>query len=391
MDRNEGKILGARLSTLCVLRALLRDPVLGALCAHLENPSPAAYAEFVSRLYLRGGDLGACVWALVEESENVYVQALGRGETPPAAMREALVAELDTLQAVTELGRAALVASLDYAGFLPDFMSTPQRLREDYLHRTQHIGRYGYGLYATHRMFCLDETGKIVPAPHPDPIEPGDLIEYERERAIVLQNTRALLSGKPAANILLTGDAGTGKSATVKAVVNALWAEGLRMIEARKDQLASLPQLMGELSGNPLKFIVFLDDLSFPREDDDLGALKAVLEGSVTAKSRNIVLYATSNRRHIVRETFAEREGDEVHRNDHLQEKRSLSDRFGIHLTFSRPNRATYLRIVRHLARAQGLSLPEDELDAQAERFALVHGGRSARLARQFVDELLAR
>ena len=135
---------------------------------------------------------------------------------------------------------------------------------------------------------------------------------------------------------------------------------------------------------------MFIDDLSFSKDDDNFNALKAVLEGSVTAKSPNVVIYATSNRRHIIKEKFSDREGDDIHRNDTVQELISLSERFGIHVSFSRPNRETYLRIVRPLAQEKGLQIPERELDAQAERFALERGGRSARLARQFVDGVLS-
>ena len=216
-------------------------------------------------------------------------------------------------------------------------------------------------------------------------------MDYERERQIIIDNTKALLDGKPAANILLTGDAGTGKSSTVKAVTNALWKEGLRIIEIRKDQLRAIPKILDELSENPLKFVLFIDDLSFIKDDDSFNALKAVLEGSVTAKSGNVVIYATSNRRHIIKEKFSEREGDDIHRNDTVQELVSLSERFGIHITFSKPDKKTFLHIVHHLAQENGIDMPESELDLLAERFALERGSRSARLARQFIDGLLSR
>lgn len=240
-------------------------------------------------------------------------------------------------------------------------------------------------------MFYVDDNGSIVPVLHPDKTELSHLIDYERERQIVIDNTRALLAGKPAANILLTGDAGTGKSSTVKAVANALWSEGLRIIEMRKDQLRVIPKVLDELSANPLKFVLFIDDLSFLKDDDNFNALKAVLEGSVTAKSANVVIYATSNRRHIIKETFSDREGDDIHRNDTMQELVSLSERFGIHVTFSKPNKQTFLNIIHHLAEENGVDMPTDELDMLAERFALERGGRSARLAKQFIDGLLAR
>ncbi len=237
-------------------------------------------------------------------------------------------------------------------------------------------------------MFCLDGEGRIVPVGHPDTICLEELVGYERERGLVLDNLRALLEGGRAANMLLTGDAGTGKSSTVKAAGNALKGEGLRIIEVRRDQLGHIPALLDELSGNPLKFILFIDDLSFRKDDDSYSALKAVLEGSVSARSRNVILCATSNRRHIVKEKFSDREGDDVHRSDAMQETVSLADRFGLHVTFQRPGKDSFLAIVHALAQRQGVDGPE--LDAAAERFVLLRGGRSPRLARQFVDSLTA-
>ena len=204
-------------------------------------------------------------------------------------------------------------------------------------------------------MFYINEEGTIVPVQNPDEISLSDLYDYKREQTIILDNTKALLEGFPAANILLTGDAGTGKSSTVKAVANELADNGLRIIEVRKEQLHKIPKILDELTENPLKFILFIDDLSFTKDDDNFSALKAILEGSVSAKSGNVVIYATSNRRHLVKENFSDREGDDVHFNDTMQELLSLSERFGIQLTFSRPDKATYLDIVHNLADKQGI------------------------------------
>ena len=381
-----------KLKTPCVFRDLLQDPVIAALLDYLETPSAPAYAAFVSVLYeANGGDLAAHIQELCENSSNVYVRTLGRGEEAPDHMVCALLSELETLQETAELTREKLCGCLEYKGFLPDFVGAKWNLKDHYLHRTANIEKYGFGVYAKYHMFRVDEQDQIVPVLHPDRTQLSQLVDYQRERNIILGNTSALLAGKPAANILLTGDAGTCKSSTVKAVVNELWCDGLRLIEIRKDQLRVIPKILDELSDNPLKFVLFIDDLSFPKDDDDFGALKAVLEGSVTAKSPNMVIYATSNRRHIIKETFSDREGDDIHRNDTIQELISLSDRFGIHVSFSKPSRETYLRIVRHLAVENDLEIPEKDLDALAERFALERGGRSARLARQFVDGLLSR
>lgn len=383
--------LKQKLEILCIFRELLKDPVIAALRSYLETPSAAGYASFVSQLYeANGGDIGAHVRELCENSSNVYVRTLGREEKAPEHLYAALLSELDTLQQIAELTKEKLCADLDHTGFLPDFGGTKLDLKDHYLHRTANIEKFGFGIYAKHHMFRVDEQERIVPVLHPDGTRLSQLVDYQRERGIVLDNSKALLMGKPAANILLTGDAGTGKSSTVKAVVNELWRDGLRLIEIRKDQLRAIPKLLDELSDNPLKFVLFIDDLSFLKDDDNFNALKAVLEGSVTAKSANMVIYATSNRRHIIKEKFSDREGDDVHRNDTMQELISLSERFGIHVSFSKPNRETYLRIVRHLAREAKINMSETELDAGAERFALERGGRTARLARQFIDGLLS-
>lgn len=384
------KILREKLGTLCIFRELLKDEVLSSLCAYLENPTSFAYAEFVGTLYnANGGNLGEYIKELCSNCENIYVKTIGLGKSIPKYMTAALESELDILQEVTELDKEKLCSLLDYKGFLPGFTTTKLQLKEIYLHRAENIAKYGYGIYAKNRMFYLDEGGEIVPVLHPDRTELSNLVDYERERKVIMDNTKALLSGKPAANILLTGDAGTGKSSTVKAVGNALFQEGLRIVEVRKDQLCRIPKLLDELSGNPLKFVLFIDDLSFLKDDDSFNGLKAVLEGSVTSKSNNVVIYATSNRRHIIKENFSDRNGDDIHRNETMQEIISLSERFGIHLTFSKPDKKTYLHIVHHLAEQNGIHMPMEEMDRMAERFALERGSRSARLARQFVEQLL--
>ena len=390
--------LSLRLHALTVFRALLADPVVSALRSYLDSresgetrEAVSAYAEFVSRLYDAGsGDLGRHIQSIVEDDENVYMRTIGRGETPPEFMGRCVEKELATLQAVAELTPEELRRGLEWADYLPGYVTGPANLLESYRHRVENIGRYGYGIYARYHMFYINAESRIVPVCHPDSIRLSELIDYKREQQIILDNTRALLAGKPAANILLTGDAGTGKSSTVKAVVNELYQDGLRVLEVRKEQLREIPAILDELTMNPLKFILFIDDLSFQKDDDNYSALKAILEGSVSAKSQNVVIYATSNRRHLVKEKFSDREGDDVHRNDTMQEIVSLSERFGIQITFQKPDKATYLDIVHHLSEEHGVRCEREQMDALAERFALSRGGRSARAAKQFVDSLIA-
>ena len=212
---------------------------------------------------------------------------------------------------------------------LPEFSSQEIDFVSAYEQRLKQLRKYGYGIFSSQGMFRLSDDKEIEPIVSADKIAMDRFIGYENERAKVIENTRAFLTGRPAANVLLCGDAGTGKSSTVKAVANAFFDDGLRLIELRKDQLSLLPSVMAKISGNPLKFIIFIDDLSFNKSDDNFSMLKAALEGSASAKADNAVIYATSNRRHIIKESFGDRDGDDVHRNDTLQETLSLSERFG--------------------------------------------------------------
>ncbi len=398
MTRAELSQIKAGLSSLAVFRSVLSDGVISALNEYISslNDEPpdlriSRYAEFVSKLYSQnGGDLSKHIESVVYNSENVYVKAIGAGEKPSGVIAESVSREIEILAKTASLTPQELCEPLRWDGGLPQFESRKIALAEMYDHRVKNISKYGYGKYAANRMFYI-EGSEIVPVRNPDKISISELVDYELQRNQIIDNTKALLEGKPAANILLTGDAGTGKSSTIKAVVNELYTQGLRIIEVRKDQLAVIPKILDDLALNPLKFILFIDDLSFLSDDDDFNGLKAVLEGSVSARSKNVVVYATSNRRHIVKERFEDREGDEVHRNDAMQEMISLSDRFGLHISFHKPDKKTYLGIVFKLAEQFGVEMPKDELEMLAERFALERGGRSARLARQFIDGILAK
>lgn len=349
-----------------------------------------AYAKFVSNVYALGGDLTECVKTAVLESENAYVKGVAQGKS----VDENLTASVERELAVFSLF-ASLTAS-DFTGVLsvkeselPAFTSRKEDFQKLYAQRMQSVRKCGYGIFATSGMFRLSEENKIEKILSADTIGLDRFIGYEWERQQILDNTRAFVDGKPAANVLLCGDAGAGKSSTVKAVANAFFSEGLRLIELRKDQLRFLPYVMGAVSGNPLKFLVFIDDLSFAQNDDNFSMLKAVLEGSASAKADNVVIYATSNRRHIVKESFQDRDGDDVHRNDTLQETLSLSERFGLVVRFSKPDKTAYLAIIRGLAERHGLQIPQTDLEIRAEAFALRKGNRSARCAEQFVDSLL--
>ena len=390
-------LLSIRLHSVAVFRNLLNDDVVAALMSLLdsENLSIAEkvsrYGNFVHELYAHTDNLSRYILNIVTNDENVFVRKVANGQIVPDELGDCVKAELSVFGDVASLTKDELAAFTGYDGFLPSWKTAEIDFESEYFRRTDEIGKFGYGIYAKYHMFCVRD-GAITPVKHPDPVTLSDLSGYQNERQQVVDNTKALLEGKPAANILLSGDAGTGKSSTIKAVVNQFKDEGLRIIEVRKDQLVDIPAIVDELSLNPLKFILFIDDLSFNQTDDNFSALKAILEGSVSAKSNNVAIYATSNRRHIVRESFKDRDSsDDIHRNDTVQELMSLSERFGLAITFVKPSKECYLDIVRNIVKHHGIEYDEEKLCMEAERFALVKGGRSARVAKQYVESIMSK
>lgn len=376
-----------------LFRGLEEDPVIHAFYELLREPEPESYAKFVHALY----ETGQTNWTRyfteqVLSLETGCVRLASQQKMIPAVMLTAAKTELHALSEMALLSPAFF----DIYGYKAGYtVEDDCRLYPKWLERVSSVSRYGFGDFARWHMFRLeaDESApvgyRLLPVTNPDPVRLQDLVGYKAQQEEVLENTRALVRGAKAANILLYGDAGTGKSATVKAVASELQDQGVRLIELNKSSLHLLPGLLDDLAGQPLKFILFIDDLSFRDNDDDFAALKAVLEGSASTRSQNTVIYATSNRRHIVRETFQAREGDEVHRQDTMQETVSLSERFGLRVYFGKPDRALYLEIVESLARQEGIT--DKDLPRLAEQFALRKAGRSARAARQLVDQLAAR
>ena len=243
----------------------------------------------------------------------------------------------------------------------------------------------GFGIFAKYRSFSVKD-GEFVPILFPDNQSLSDLFGYRREREQIIKNTEAFLEGREASDMLLYGDAGTGKSSTIKAVVNEYAQKGLRLVEIRKTQIFDIPKITEELSGNPLKFIIYIDDLSFSGNNENFSALKAILEGSAVSRGSNILIYATSNRRHLLKETSAERQGDDLHINETLQETMSLAARFGLTVAFQKPDKDTYLYITKELAKKYGLDMSEEELFKKAEAHALRTNGRTPRAAKQFIE-----
>jgi hypothetical protein len=395
--------LGWELSTLTIFRDLDHDDVfcqfqnMLSVLDRINNRTTAAL--FAKQLYQHNTDnWSEYLRDRVFTMPTPCTYFAGCGKPIPANIEAAARHDLRVISIAASVTPELVSYCMNADGlYFPGWRAEPIDLELAYFDRLKNIEKYGFGIFAKHKMFHMElsssaEKGYILePAVYPDEITLDDLIGYEAQREQIIENTRILLSGNKASNILLYGDAGTGKSATVKAIANTFADDGLRVIELSKNELHLLPRLLDALGSNPLKFILFVDDLSFHDDDDDFSALKAVLEGSISARTKNTVIYATSNRRHMVHETFSQREGDEIHRNDTVQETISLSERFGIKVYFEKPNKALYLDIVSALAKDLGVKMKQEELELEAERFAIRKCGRSARAARQFVEQLAAK
>ncbi|MBQ7117277.1 MAG: ATP-binding protein [Clostridia bacterium] len=384
--------IALKLSSLSVFRKILDTREMKAFLSFLScdgdlRTKLGLYGEFVYSLAVHGNSFSEFLKKAVCEDENIYIISKAKKKDIPCSVESNLSEELSLFTLLSELTPEKLFEGEDYEGYIPLFENEKTDFKALYKERTEKVDTLGYGIFASKAMFKV-EDGEIVPVDSADEISLDFFVGYEKERETVEENTVALLEGRDAVNVLLCGDAGTGKSSTVKALVNHYFSYGLRLIEIRKDQLFSLSHIMGKIADNPLKFIIFIDDLSFNKNDDCFSMLKAALEGSASAKAKNALIYATSNRRHIVKESFADRGGDDIHRNDTVQELLSLSDRFGLTVYFQKPNKILYLDIVHALAQRKGIRMDEKELEVKAEAFALAKGSRSPRVAEQFIKNL---
>ena len=260
---------------------------------------------------------------------------------------------------------------------------------------TSFYSRFGVGTIGLHKAFRIvnDGTVKIVPINNIAHVKLDDLVGYESAKQKLVDNTEAFLKGKPANNCLLFGDAGTGKSSSIKAILNRYYEDGLRIIEIYKHQLQELNEVIAQVKKRQYKFIIYMDDLSFEEFEVEYKYLKAVIEGGLEKKPRNVLIYATSNRRHLIKEEFSDREGwnGDLHKTDTVQEKLSLVNRFGVTIYFGSPDKKEFNNIVCTLAKRCGLNIDEKELIAQANRWELEHGGLSGRTAQQFIDYLLGK
>ena len=264
---------------------------------------------------------------------------------------------------------------------------------------TQFYGAYGVGMFGLNKAFRIipkaDNTGVIFnPINNMDKVMLADLVGYENQKQKLVENTKAFVEGRKANNVLLFGDSGTGKSTSIKAIVNEFYHQGLRMIEIYKHQFRDLSNVIAQIKNRNYRFIIYMDDLSFEEFEIEYKFLKAVIEGGVETKPDNILIYATSNRRHLIRETWNDRNDMEangdIHRSDTMQEKLSLVNRFGVSIFYERPSQKQYFGIVAELASREGLCLSEEVLSREANKWELQHGGISGRTAQQFINHLIS-
>jgi len=429
MEREEMSRLLLRARGMAVLRGVLAPSVskdflalLGLLAA--RRPDPAAVAETFGRLWeelaLEREPLLPDAWrshlvGRLLDDENAFSLAAERGEMN-SALAEQTSRDLRTLQRLFDLEAEPLLNVVE--DVVPGLegvwvpwtnagrgdTSSPRHALARKLEAAEdwgrcaglladHFSRHGAGPFGRHRAFRWGESG-LRAVDEPDPVRLADLVGYERVREPLLTNTERFLAGLPTHHALLYGMPGTGKSSTVKAVLNEYADRGLRLVEVAKEDLEALPRVLESLRARAPRFVIFVDDLSFEENEVEYKALKALLEGSVEEPPENVRVYATSNRRNLIRERFSERDesraGDDVHARDTMQEKLSLSARFGLRVTFPTPDQRQYLEIVAGLARRRGIEMPEEELKERAVLWDRWHAGRSGRTARQFMDELQA-
>lgn len=406
---NDLNTVSLQLNSLTVYRSVLQDETVSRFARVLKSAQSGEaasfcehYGAFLQSLSFSNDslDFSAHLEQLLRYDENAFSRtaACGIMQTDSALTKAALF-DLEAIASVASVSASQLKGMLHeknegFISRLPEYENNSlffQGGAETALHTLKLFYRQnGYGVFARYGAFRWDHT--LVGIQNPDPVRLGNLKSYEYERGLVTANTRDFVEGRGGGNMLLYGDRGTGKSSTIKALANEYRSSGLRIIEVTKDSIPSFSAILEQLRAVPLRFILFLDDLSFSTDDAAFSALKSVLEGGVVARPENCRIYATSNRRHLVKETFSERsvDVDDVNAGDTKQEKLSLYDRFDQTVNFFAPDQAQYLAIIRAIAQEKALTIDVSELELGAVRWAIRAGGRSPRAAKQYMEWAIA-
>mgnify|MGYP001123338619 CR=1 FL=1 len=376
-----------------IFRDLFEDEVIKRFYKLIKHPSETRYAKFVSALYQKDTIdwtqyLTDCILSL----ENCMTRIASSGKDVPELMIQSAKHELSILSSY-----ARMKPDDFFEGMHALWQSHEVDLETIYFERLSHIDQYGFGDFARYTMFQIQESTDhdfcLEPVKYPDPIRLSDLIGYDLQKQKIIANTEVLLNDHLASNVLLYGDAGTGKSATVKAIANEYYDRGLRIIEVYKHQFQDLNTVISQIKNRNYKFIIYMDDLSFEEFEIEYKYLKAVIEGGLEKKPDNVLIYATSNRRHLIRETFSDKEEvrEDMHTSDTVQEKLSLYARFGVSIYFGAPSKKEFQHIVVSLAEKNGITMDEETLLAEANKWELAHGGLSGRTAQQFINYLLGK
>ena len=349
-----------------------------------------SYSEVCRTLFAENRTISDYMFLLAVSGNNPVMRGYlkNRSNTLFAALKN----DLSILSAVSLLHSSEIIGYLRKKFMLDEKIAFPEFDTGDTVVSTESViafsERFGNALFAYNKAFIFD-NGVLSPSFNYDEIQLSELKNYNSQRRKLIDNTICFINGAKAQNALLYGDRGTGKSSTVKAIVNE-YAE-LRIIQISKSSICDIYKVYDIVKDNPLKFVLFIDDITFSENDAGYSFLKQVLEGSVMSMPENCVIYATTNRRHIIKETESERTGDEMHAADARDENMSLADRFGLYITFISPGKNEYLDIARQIAADRKLNISEEKFNQLAERFALKKCGRSPRTAKQFVDMLEAR
>ena len=394
------KTMLAALRGVTAYKDLLTQPVMDAALRLLTCAAQGdglggleAYTDLFYQLRAeRKPGLGHWLGEALRWSESPYPMLAERGDMDPALEQAAkldisafeLLASVDCDRWLSHLGK---LLDSDYQGVLTGLPRWQRGVPFSFEGLTAAYRKEGAGRFARFRAFAW-ESGRLIPVGHPDCPASDQLLGYDGQRAEVERNTRALVEGRYVNNVLLYGESGTGKSATVKHLLTLPGMEELRLIEADKADLGGLPALIRRLDGRRQKFIVFIDDLTFDRDDATYSVLKTILEGGVERRPQNVAVYATSNRRHLVRQTISERAGDEMDRSETIREKTSLADRFGVRVLFQGLGKGEFLALVDKLAAQRGLDLPQEELHSRAVAWERFHGAQTPRTAQQFILSL---
>lgn len=368
---------------LTVLSGILNDPLISAFFNYRTEKTEASRARFLHELFEKNAEnnLAEYIKTVVLQDENAFSRACAGGKEISKYLKRAYIADLE-----------AIGHALDFTS--EDFRvgkSTAPIKSWDEKAASLLNGFYqsnGYGSFISHAEFRF-QNGVLSPVQSPSSLTLSDLKGYEKEKQEVYDNIESFVRGLPYSDMILYGDRGTGKSSTVHAMVKFFFSQKLRLIEVAKEEISCIPDLKATLSRIPLRFLIFIDDFSLREHDDRISCLKTALQGSAEGNVNNVMIVATSNRRHIVDESVSTRENS-LHANENEQELLSLSDRFGIAVLFSTTGKQAYLDIVRTLAQEECLTFTQSELDSLAERWALLRGGRSPRRARQLVGYLVA-